>query len=156
MWVCKATYLRIGGSHLTGVLLDNLSWNDWETPLKPSFHLFVWLWWAGWCRCPQHGCEVPCRIHHTPPRPSHAGGSTAQLDALWWEHSDSWTAGRHMLNWNTAHQPRISLADSSVRTWRLPKQGVVFCWNRVSDPVGFRITQYLGVDPVQLQHQFVN
>lgn len=104
--------------------------------LQLTSYLFVWLWWAGWSRCPRRGCEALCRIHDRPPRPSRAGASAAQLTAPWWERSGSWTAGRNMPTWITAHicnpllcfrsMSKFSLADSGVRTW----WGVVFSLER--------------------------
>lgn len=123
-----------------------------RNPAHALFYLAVRLWWAGWHKCLQRGCEVLCRIHHMPPHPSCAGGLTAQLDALWWEPSGSWTAGTHMLKWNTAQV--------HYHINRFKCEHVVLCgtvsYIICSDPVGFLVTEYLGEDPVQLQHQFVN
>lgn len=100
-----------------------------KTPEKPRsvFYLFVWLWWAGWSRRPQRECEALGRIRDTPRPPSRAGASAAQLSAPWWECSGSWTAGRHMLNWATAHTNSESFTFFPIAIYNLYGPCVLPC-----------------------------
>lgn len=116
-------------------------WRKWA---QACFYLFVRPLLAGWCRPPQPEGEAPCRILHTPPRPSHRGVSAALPDARWWQCSGSWTTRTNVSDWTTSAQ---WLADLLITTGSDTNS---------SDPVSFFVTEYLRVDPVQLQHQFVD
>lgn len=123
-----------------GLLVFN-HFNDWTCSQALFFYLFVRPLLAGWCRHPQLEGEVLCRTLHTPPRPSHRGGSAALPDALWWEHSGSWTTRTNMAAGTTSWGDLL-ISTVSDRT--------------SSDPVSFFVIKYLWVDSVELQHQLVD